>query len=140
MERFGMNKSLAIEWLIKSWHNLSAAKLLYEANHYTDIVAIEIHYSIEKSLKTFLAFENKKIPKTHDLVKISISIVDFIKFDNGELLDLKYISDYHIEESYPAFYRSMPPKEEIKNHLDFAFEIFEKVCDILDISLDEVQK
>jgi hypothetical protein len=34
----------------------------------------------------------------------------------------------------------MPPKEEIKKHLDFAFEVFEKVYNILDISLDEVQK
>lgn len=49
MERYGMNKPVANEWLIKSWHNLAAAILLYDINHYTDIIAVDLHYSIEKS-------------------------------------------------------------------------------------------
>ncbi|MFA6144686.1 MAG: hypothetical protein WC691_07785 [Sulfuricurvum sp.] len=44
-----MNKPVANEWLIKSWHNLAAAILLYDINHYTDIIAVDLHYSIEKS-------------------------------------------------------------------------------------------
>ena len=65
-----MNEQSAKEWLKKSWHNLSGAKILYNANHYTDVVAVELHYSVEKVLKSFLAFHNKRMMKTHDLYEI----------------------------------------------------------------------
>jgi len=35
-----MNKTAS-----KEWHNLSSARLLYEVNHYTNIIAVEIHYA-----------------------------------------------------------------------------------------------
>jgi hypothetical protein len=54
-----MNRTAALEWLIKVWHNYSSAKILFDVNHYTDTIAIELHYAIEKSFKTFLAYENK---------------------------------------------------------------------------------
>lgn len=59
-----MNERSAREWLTKAWHDLSSAKILYEANHYTDTIAVELHYAIEKSFKSFLAYQNKQIPKT----------------------------------------------------------------------------
>ena len=120
-----MNKQAAKEWLTKSWHNLSTAILLYKAEHYTDIIAVEIHYSCEKTLKTILAYSNKKIPKTHSLIEISKEIsLNIDLTDDLELL--KQISRYHIEESYPAFDRALPPREEIREVLDFAKEIVYK--------------
>jgi len=65
-----MNEQAAREWLTKAWHNLSGAKIFYDANHYTDVTAVELHYAVEKMLKSFLAYENKKIPKIHDLLDI----------------------------------------------------------------------
>ena len=134
-----MNKRAAKEWLTKAWHNISAAKLLYEYNHYTDIIAVELHYGVEKSLKSFLAFQNKKIPKSHNLLEIYTYIDEFISFSNEELLLLRDISTYHIEESYPAFNRPLPKKEEIKEVLEFAEEVFKKVCDILEIKQEELE-
>ena len=133
-----MNKTATKEWLTKAWHNLSTARLLYELNHYTDIIAVEIHYAIEKSFKSFLAFENKKIPKSHNLLEIYTYIDDFILFSNDELLLLKDISTYHIEESYPAFNRPLPSRHEIKEGLEFAEKIFKNVCDTLDIKQNEL--
>ena len=49
MGEFGMNKASAKEWLEKAWHNLSGAKVLYDANHYSDIVAVELHYAVANS-------------------------------------------------------------------------------------------
>jgi hypothetical protein len=43
-----MNKQAAKEWLTKAWHNLSGAKIFYDANHYTDVTAVELHYAVEK--------------------------------------------------------------------------------------------
>jgi len=133
-----MNKTATKEWLTKAWHNLSTARLLYELDHYTDIIAVEIHYGVEKSLKSFLAFENKKIPKSHNLLEIYTYVDNFISFNNSELMLLKDISTYHIEESYPAFNRPLPQKEEIKEVLEFAEKVFKNVCDTLDIKQEEL--
>ena len=45
-----------------------------------------------------------------------------------------------IHEAYPAFDRNMPPRDEIKEVLAFAEELFDKVCDILDIKKDEIKQ
>jgi len=134
-----MNEQAAREWLIKAWHNLSTAILLYNANHYTDIIAVELHHACEKILKSLLAYGNKKIIKTHDLYEVYKIIQNSIDL-NGDINLLDQISEYHIEESYPSFDRKLPPKEEIKEVLDFAEGLFEKVCDILEIDKYEVMK
>ncbi len=133
-----MNETAAKEWLTKAWHNLSTAKLLYELDHYTDIIAVEIHYAVEKSLKSFLAYKNKKIPKSHNLLEIYTYIDKFIYFQDNELLLLRDISTYHIQESYPAFNRPLPSKEEIKEVLQFAEKVFKNVCDTLNIEQKEL--
>jgi hypothetical protein len=43
-----MNEQAAKEWLMKSWHNLSSAQLLFSVNHYSDIIAVDLHYSASK--------------------------------------------------------------------------------------------
>jgi len=134
-----MNKTTAKEWLNKAWHNLSGARIFYDVNHYTDTIAVEVHYAVEKTLKSLLAYQNKKIPKTHDLAKIHSFIMDMIEFNEEELELLDTISDYHIEESYPAFNRPLPSRDEIKKVLEFAERVFEDVCDILDIKRDELE-
>jgi HEPN domain-containing protein len=134
-----MNEQSAKEWLRKAWHNLSGAKIFYDANHYTDVTAVEIHYAVEKTLKSLLAYENKKILKTHDLYEISKAINKFIDLkDSIEILD--QISEYHIEESYPAFDRKLPPREEIQEVLDFAESLHLKVCSILNINISEIKQ
>jgi len=134
-----MNEKSASEWLKKSWHNLSTAKLLYEAEHYTDVIAVELHYSCEKSLKAFIAYENKKIPKSHDLYDIYQQNQKNINLENSlDLLD--QITKYHIEESYPTFDRALPSRDEIKFALDFTQFLFEEVCNSLDLKLIEIQK
>ena len=118
-----MNETSAKEWFVKAWHNLSTAKILYDVDHYTDIIAVELHYCVEKSLKAFLAYENRKIPKTHDLNEIYELTKKYIDLD-GDLKLLEQISDYHIEESYPAFVRQLPPREEIKEVFRFCRKTF----------------
>lgn len=133
-----MNKTSAKEWLIKSWHNLSTAQLLYAANHYTDVIAVELHYACEKALKAMIVSQNKKIPKTHDLLEIYKSITQMIDMDDYLVL-LDQISKYHIEESYPAFNRSLPSKKEIQEVLSFTESIFKEVCKLLEIDINEIK-
>jgi hypothetical protein len=41
-------------------------------------------------------------------------------------------------ESYPAFNRLLPTRDEIKEVMDFTQELFSRVCKILDIDKQEV--
>ncbi|MFP4332785.1 MAG: HEPN domain-containing protein [Campylobacterales bacterium] len=135
-----MNETAAKEWLTKAWHHLSSGKLLYEANHYTDVIAIDLHYSIEVTLKSFLAYENKQIPKTHNLLELHSHLLHYMDFDEDEKDLLRLITTYHIKGSYPPKDRKLPPRDEIKKALEFADEIYNRVCAILSIDPDEVKK
>ncbi|MCK5196698.1 MAG: HEPN domain-containing protein [Spirochaetales bacterium] len=134
-----MNKTAAKEWLQKAWHHFSSAKLLYEANHYLDIIAVELHYSIEIILKSFLAYENKKILRTHELFEIYELINTKIEFDESEIKLLSIATDYHIEDVYPSFDKQLPSNEEVKKVLDFTESLFSRVCNELNIDLDEIK-
>lgn len=52
------NKQYALEWLELAKHNLEAAEVLYDSKHYTDVIAIELHQAIEKTIKAVYAYNN----------------------------------------------------------------------------------
>ena len=135
-----MNKKAAIEWLEKAWHHFSSGKFLYEVRHYRDTIGVDLHYGVEVMIKSFLAYENKKMIKTHDLLELQKHIKHFIDFDIEEKKLLAKISTYHVEASYPSFDRVMPSYEELKNVIDFGEELFSKICKILDIDENEVKR
>jgi HEPN domain-containing protein len=138
-----MNETAMTEWLVKAYHDIISAKILYEANHYTDSIAVDLHYAVEKILKSFLAYENKKIPKTHDLIEVYKRIdkkyKEKLEFYDEDLDMLENISEYHIEESYPPFENSLPPREEIKKVLDFSQSLLDKTCNILNIDKESLK-
>jgi HEPN domain-containing protein len=132
------NKTYAQEWLTFAIKNLDTAKLLYDVNHYEDIIGVELQQTLEKLLKSVFAYENIKIPKDHDLVKLYFTIEDFIKIENDDITNLRIATDYYKEDRYPNPNYSLPPREEIKEVLDFTQNFFDRVCGILDIDKDEL--
>lgn len=135
-----MNETAAREWLNKAWHHHTSGQILYEANHYTDTIAVDLHYAVEIILKAFLAYDNQKILKTHNLLEIAELIKKYITFSDDEAILLIIITKYHIKGSYPTANRALPPREEIKEVLDFTDKLFNKVCQILNIDPKEVKK
>jgi len=133
-----MNETAAKEWLKKAWHHFSSAELLYKEDHYLDIIAVELHYSIELILKSFLAYENRKILRSHELFEIYELINTYIKLDKSEIKLLTIATDYHIEEAYPASGHQLPLKEEVKEVLDFTKSLFKRVCNILSMNIDNI--
>lgn len=134
-----MNEKAAKEWITKAWHHFSSAKVLSQANHYTDVIAIDLHYAVEIQLKAFLAYENKKIIKTHDLLELVACIENFISFEEDELDLLDQISKYHIQGSYPTPDRTMPSTKEINEVIRFTEKLFDRVCGILNINLEKLK-
>lgn len=134
-----MNVTSAKDWLVKSWHHYGSAKILFDAHHFTDCIAVDLHYSIEISLKAILAYRNDKIIKSHDLLEIHSLIAEHIDFNEDELALLDIVTRYHIKASYPNPARILPPREEIKKVLAFADYLLDHVCTLLKISIDEIR-
>ena len=133
------NKTYAKEWLIFSIKNLDTAKLLYEVNHYEDIIGVELQQSLEKLLKSIFANENIKISKDHDLVKLYYMIETFLNLEEEEVVYLRVATDYYKEDRYSNPNYSLPPRNEIKEVLDFTEQLFDKVCSILEIDKKELK-
>ncbi len=132
------NKSYANEWLTFSIKNLNTAKLLYEVNHYEDIIGVELQQTLEKLLKSIFANENIKIPKDHDLVKLYYTIEKFVNLEENEVIYLRIATDYYKEDRYPNPNYSLPPREEIREVLDFTQKLFDRVCNILGVEKSEI--
>ncbi len=128
------NKTYALEWLEYSKRNIQAAEILFRENHYTDVIAVELHQGVEKALKSQLALQGIKIPKTHDLLVLVDLISESIDFDTKWNDDLLVINDYYQTERYPGPRYEMPDRNEIEHSLMVAAEIHSYVNDI--ISLD----
>ena len=134
------NKSLAGEWLKKAYHDLRSAQILYDAGHFTDTIGSDLQQAMEKSLKAFLAYENKKIKRTHDLVDIYKLIESYIQFNEAQIRILAIATDYYTEDKYPVADCMLPERKEIKEVLDFATDLFARVCQALEISKTDVEK
>jgi len=121
------NQTYALEWLKIAGRNLETAEILLKQDHYTDIIAIEIHQTIEKSFKAVLAFYGAKIPKTHNLMHLFELCNNHIEIQESFIDDLLAINDYYETERYPGPRYTIPGKTEIENSLSVAKKLHDKV-------------
>ena len=134
------NKPYAIEWLAKSYHDLEGAKLLLNADHYTDTISYVLHQSLEKTLKSILAYENKSILKTHNLVELYELLSYKIELDDDKVYLLSIATTYQTKQRYPVIHKKLPPKHEIEEVLYFSEEFFQAVLKTLEITENEIVK
>ena len=135
-----VNKTSAKEWLKHSYHDLNGSKLLYDADHFTDTISYVVHQSLEKSLKSILAFNNNAIKKTHNL----IDLYELVKNDNfhleeDEIFLFAIASKYYTEQRYPMIDKESPTKEEIKDMIDLADKVFNRICEIFNINFEDLK-
>lgn len=132
------NRVYAVEWLQFASRSLITANHLFEVNHFTDIIVIDAQQAIEKTLKSLIAYENRKITKTHNLDELASLITDKILFNDYEIKLLEKITDYYREDRYPNPNYTLPSQEETKEILDFAQKLFDNVCQKLNIDKHEI--
>jgi len=133
------NKTSSMEWLRIAFHDLQSANILFKANHFTDSIGNDLQQALEKILKSIPAYNSQKIKKSHDLVEIYESLDTTLSLTDEELMFLELASDYFKEDRYPNPYYSLPPKDEVKQVLDFTDDIFLRVCTMLGIDPEEVK-
>lgn len=121
------NLKLAEEWLVFAAKSLETAILLNRENHYTDVIAIDIQQTVEKSLKVQYAFEGVKIPRTHSLDILFNYANQKVQFTDVEIKDIAVISDYYESERYPGPKYFQPNRLEINHSLEVAQSIFQQL-------------
>ena len=136
------NTNMAREWLKVSKIDLEVIKEIINNETLTTVVAFHAQQSIEKSLKAILEFKNLNVPKIHNIKKLYILTQSEYSFSID--LDIVSIIDtLYIESRYPGDMGLLPcgkpSLKDSKEFYDFAQEIFEKVCKILEIDIKEVK-
>ena len=128
------NKHSAKEWLIVAEHDFSSAKVLYKDGHYTDTIGMLLQQSLEKMLKSVLAYNNKPIKKSHDLLEI-YSLINLSLLEENELDILELATGFFQENRYPNAFCSLPAKSEIKKVLSLAETLLNKIAQNLIIDM-----
>ena len=121
------------EWLKASRLDLENIKYIIEAAHLTSVVAFHAHQSIEKSFKAVIEYQNRKIPKQHDLLKLKSLIGNLLDVEENDALDS--LNTLYIEARYPGdlglLPDGQPTKEEAKEFYALALRIFDDVDKVL---------
>jgi HEPN domain-containing protein len=96
------NQTYAKEWLDRAKRNLDTAVLLFNHNHYTDVIAIDIHQTLEKAFKSVYAYHGISIPRTHNLLPLFEFVRNKISIEDVNVDDILVISDYYDSDRYPG--------------------------------------
>lgn len=125
------NRKLANEWLAFATKSLETAILLNKESHYTDVIAIDIQQTMEKTFKAIYAFNGHKIPRTHSLEILYNYSCQNLEIKNLEIKDILVIDDYYQSERYPGPRYYMPERKEINKYLYLAQDILQQVQEFI---------
>jgi len=135
------NYQMAKEWLKASNYDLEVIKEILENRNLTHMCAFHAQQSIEKSLKSILEFHNQKIPKIHNIKKLLKSTKEYIKFD-ADIDTIIKIDTLYIDSRYPGdmglLPYGQPTVDDAKEFYEFANDVFDRVCEILETNRGEM--
>lgn len=122
------NKTYAKEWLDIAKRNIETAQLLFDVNHYNDVIAIDIHQTIEKSFKAIFAYYGVNVPRTHSLHLLFEYVEQFVDMNDIRRSAIIEISDYYQSDRYPGPKYFIPERDEIERNLKLASVIFNRIA------------
>ena len=133
-----MKINMSKEWLKASRLDLENIKYIIEVEHLTSVVAFHAQQSIEKSFKAVIEYQNKKIPKQHDLLKLK-NIMDGVLNVDDDILDS--LNTLYIDSRYPGDLGLLPYGEptikDAKEFYSLALKVFEDVANMLDVDIKD---
>ena len=127
------------EWLRAANDDLILLNDIIENENITHLIAFHSQQVIEKTLKAYIEYKNDRVPKIHKIQ----TLVDMIDLDFSKDDELIQILDtLYIESRYPGDMGLLPygkpTLNDAKKFYEFAQEVFNKVCKILNISIREL--
>lgn len=121
------NQTYALEWLSLANRNLQTARLLIREKHYTDIIALEIQQTIEKTFKSVYAYYGVSIPKTHSLTLLFSFVNEKIKLEDIDIEVIIIVSDYYETDRYPGPRYTIPSRDEVEQFFLYTERLFRKI-------------
>lgn len=135
-----MKKQIAIEWMKASYSDLILISEIIDNDFLTHMVAFHSQQSLEKSFKAILEYHNQTVPKKHDLLLLKSKLEDYIEINDENILE--DLNELYIESRYPGELGLLPSGKpslmKAQDFFDFTQEIFDRVCQSLDIEKDEI--
>jgi len=129
------------EWVKAAYDDIILLEEIKNNKHLTSIIAFHSQQAIEKSLKALLVEQGVNIPKIHSLNKLFNECKNQIGLTDSQIVNK--LDKLYIDSRYPGDMGLLPygkpTLEDAKEFYDFALEVFERVCDILNIDMKEVK-
>jgi len=133
---------LTVEWLKAAYLDLESMKYIVDVEHLTSVTAFHSQQAIEKSLKSLIQHKYSKVKNQHDLLKLYESVSDIIIIHEADKLDT--LNQLYIDSRYPGDMGLLPygrpTLDDAKEFYEFALDIFDQVCTILNIDSAEIKK
>jgi HEPN domain-containing protein len=129
----------AKEWLKSAYSDLRNIHYIVKDEFLTHMVAFHAQQAIEKSLKAILENEENRIPKVHKLQNLINRVNIDIDFDEHVI---EVLDELYIESRYPGdlglLPEGKPSLDNAESFYDTAQYIFEEVCNLLEVSMDDL--
>ena len=133
--------NMAAEWLKAAYLDVENIHYIVKVEHLTSITAFHAQQSIEKSFKALVQNKYGKVNKQHDLLKLYSLISDSFTVQNSDMLDT--LNNLYTDSRYPGDIGLLPygkpTLKDAKEFYEFARDIFNQVCTLLNISMDEIK-
>ena len=128
------------EWLKASRDDLLTIEEIIDNPHLTHIVAFHAQQCVEKSMKAIIEENEIDIPKIHKLLKLYEKVSFALSGLDEDIMSL--LDGLYIESRYPGdmglLPHGKPTSHDAKDFYDFANSTFNKVCEILGTSVEEI--
>ncbi|TRZ77780.1 HEPN domain-containing protein [bacterium] len=99
------------EWLNKVEEDEFAGNKILEGEQFPGPACFHFQQVSEKCLKALLAFHDKRIPKTHDLIVLASLIEPIVVEIKDFKTHLEFLGRYYIETRYPGGFPIITLKE-----------------------------
>lgn len=137
-----MSLILAHEWIKAALLDLKSIRYLVDDEYLSPIIAFHSQQTIEKCFKALLMSKNINFKKIHSLEKLLSLCDNAVVINNYDLIDL--LDSLYTESRYPndigLLPYGKPTLKDAQEFYKFAQDIFNQVCIILNIDLEEIKK
>ncbi|MEA1981992.1 MAG: HEPN domain-containing protein [Campylobacterota bacterium] len=136
-----MNRKLALEWLKAAYSDILVLEKIISDDFITHMTSFHSQQSVEKSLKALLEYHSQPVPKKHDVLMLKDKVEKYIQISNEDLLE--DLNTLYIESRYPGdmglLPSGKPTHEEAKEFYDFAKQIFSEVCQLVNVTIEDIR-
>ncbi len=129
------------EWIKAAYDDILTIQEIIDNRALTHIVAFHAQQGVEKTLKAILEEYEIDTPKSHSLIRLK----KLLPFEMPQLDTtlLERLDELYIESRYPGDMGLLPygkpTTEDAQQFFDFTQNIFDEICTLLHLSVDEIR-